>query len=76
LQALHQVGLRLRQGRLTPLAVQQRFANLFPHDEIIDKYCLLFAGESVGGSLSTNLMTPSDLHRQAVSGCRAGREAS
>jgi glycosyltransferase involved in cell wall biosynthesis len=75
-QALHQVGLHLRQGRLTPLAVQQRFANLFPHDEIIDKYCLLFAGESVGGSLSTNLATPSDSHRHAISGCRAGREAS
>jgi hypothetical protein len=61
---------------LTPLAVQRRFANLFSHDEIIDKYCLLLAGESVGGSLPMNFATPSDSRRHAISGCRTGRETS
>jgi len=75
-QTLHQVGLHLRQGRLTPLAVQRRFASLFSHDEIIDKYCLLLAGESVGGSLPMNFATPSDSHRHAISGCRTERETS
>jgi len=75
-QALHQVGLQLRQGRLTTQTVQQRFFDLFPHDEIIDKYCLLLAGESVGGSPSRSLTAPSDSHGHAISGHRAGRQVS
>ena len=75
-QTLHQVGLHLWQGRLTPLAVQRRFANLFPHDRDHRQILPSVRGKSIGGSLSTNLATPSDSHRQAISGCRAGREAS
>jgi glycosyltransferase involved in cell wall biosynthesis len=75
-QALHQVGSQLRQGRLTPEAVQRRFANLFPHDEIIDRYCLLLAGKSDGGRLSMTLAEQSGPHLPAISGRCAEHEAS
>jgi glycosyltransferase involved in cell wall biosynthesis len=42
-QTLHEVGSRVQRGDLTPQAVQSRFAKLFPYQEIIDKYCALFA---------------------------------
>ena len=44
--ALSQVGLLLLRGQLTPAAVQSRFADLFAHDRIIDKYCPLFPNKS------------------------------
>jgi glycosyltransferase involved in cell wall biosynthesis len=49
---LSQVGLRMLQGQLTPQAVQSRFADLFPHDEIVDKYCRLFPDRSRSGHSS------------------------
>jgi glycosyltransferase involved in cell wall biosynthesis len=52
--ALRQVGLRVFQGLITPQAVQSRFAGLFPRDEIIDKYCRLFAAQYPGDSLPAN----------------------
>ena len=44
-RVLREVGMRLFRGQLTPQDIQSRFCDLFPRNEIVDKYCQLFLGE-------------------------------